>query len=204
QGVPVAAMCGRFHRYEGYSFEDVVLPVRVMGLLGVNTLVLTNAAGGVNTAFSPGDLMLIEDHINLTGANPLVGPNDEQLGPRFPDMSAVYTPALRTMALEVAAQQELSLQTGVYAGLLGPSFETPAEIRMLRTIGADAVGMSTVGEAIAAAHMGMRVMGISCITNMAAGILPQPLSHEEVMLTGQRAKGAFTALVEGCLKKIGG
>jgi purine-nucleoside phosphorylase len=195
RGVPAAFLSGRVHLYEGYSPSQVVHAVRTMRLLGAETLVLTNAAGGVNTAFSPGDLMLVTDHLNLTGQNPLAGPNDERLGPRFPDMSAAYDRGLRVLALEAAAQIGVSLVQGIYAGLLGPSFETPAEIRAFRSLGADAVGMSTVHEAIAANHMGMQVLGVSCITNMAAGILPQRLSHTEVIETTERVRSQFAALL---------
>ncbi|MGE5198711.1 MAG: purine-nucleoside phosphorylase, partial [Rhodospirillaceae bacterium] len=175
---------------------NVVFATRVMRRLGVQTLVLTNAAGGINTSFSQGALMVIDDHINLVGTNPLIGPNDERFGPRFPDMTEVYSKRLRAAADGAAARIGLSLAHGIYVGLHGPSYETPAEIRYLRAIGADAVGMSTVAEAITARHMGMEVLGISCITNMAAGVLPQPLNHAEVMETAQRVRGAFIALLE--------
>jgi purine-nucleoside phosphorylase len=201
-GRPVLLMNGRFHLYEGYPAQAVAFPVRVMKALGVHTLVVTNAAGGINTTFQPGDLMLIEDHLNLTGQNPLVGPNDESIGPRFPDMSEAYSARLRELARAVAEQQGLCLVSGVYAGLLGPSYETPAEIRMLRALGADAVGMSTVTEVIAARHAGLEVAGISCISNMAAGILPQPLSHREVMETAERVKERFLGLITGLLPRI--
>lgn len=201
-GRPVLLMNGRFHLYEGYPAQAVAFPVRVMKALGVHTLVVTNAAGGINTSFQPGDLMLIEDHLNLTGQNPLVGPNDESIGPRFPDMSEAYSARLRELARAVAEQQGLRLVSGVYAGLLGPSYETPAEIRMLRALGADAVGMSTVTEVIAARHAGLEVAGISCISNMAAGILPQPLSHREVMETAERVKERFLGLITGLLPRI--
>jgi len=201
-GRPVLLMNGRFHLYEGYPAQSVAFPVRVMKALGVHTLVVTNAAGGINTTFQPGDLMLIEDHLNLTGQNPLVGPNDESIGPRFPDMSEAYSARLRELARAVAEQQGLRLVSGVYAGLLGPSYETPAEIRMLRALGADAVGMSTVTEVIAARHAGLEVAGISCISNMAAGILPQPLSHREVMETAERVKERFLGLITGLLPRI--
>jgi len=201
-GRPVVLMNGRFHLYEGYPAQAVAFPVRVMKALGVHTLVVTNAAGGINTTFQPGDLMLIEDHLNLTGQNPLVGPNDESIGPRFPDMSEAYSARLRELARAVAEQQGLRLVSGMYAGLLGPSYETPAEIRMLRALGADAVGMSTVTEVIAARHAGLEVAGISCISNMAAGILPQPLSHREVMETAERVKERFLGLITGLLPRI--
>ncbi len=198
----VAMMRGRFHYYEGYSLQDVTLPVRVMKQLGVKTLIVTNAAGGVNTGFDPGDLMLINDVINMTAANPLFGPNLDAFGPRFPDMSKALDPDLRKLALSCAQQQGITLRQGVYAQMTGPSFETPAEIRMLRTLGADAVGMSTVPEVIVARHSGMRILGISCITNMAAGILDQPLNHEEVMETGERVKHTFRALLDSIVAGI--
>ena len=202
QGKQVVAMQGRFHYYEGHDLADVVFPIRIMKLLGVETIVVTNAAGGVNESFRPGDLMLIKDHINLTGRNPLIGPNDDSLGTRFPDMSEAYSKAMRELAKSVAAEQGIPLQEGVYVGLLGPSYETPAEIRMLRILGGDAVGMSTVPEVIVAKHMQMQVLGISCISNMAAGILEQPLSHEEVMETTEKVKAKFLALVQGILARL--
>jgi purine-nucleoside phosphorylase len=180
----------------------VTFAIRVLGLLGVKTLILTNAAGGVNTAFAQGALMVMDDHLNLTGQNPLVGVNDDRFGPRFPDMSRVYSTHLRRLADESARAMGLALAHGVYAALLGPSYETPAEIRYLRTIGADAVGMSTALEAIAARHMGMEVLGLSCITNMAAGVLPEPLDHAEVMATAQRVRGQFIALLEGIIDRL--
>ncbi|MNP32603.1 Purine nucleoside phosphorylase 1 [compost metagenome] len=188
-------MKGRFHMYEGYQGETVTFPIRVMKKLGITGLLVTNAAGGVNTSYDPGDLMLISDHLNMTGTNPLIGPNHKELGVRFPDMSEGYSKRLRAIAKEIAAAQGLKLQEGVYAGLLGPSYETPAEIRMLRVLGADAVGMSTVSEVIIARHSGIEVLGISCISNMAAGILDQPLSHEEVMETTDRVKQQFLKFV---------
>lgn len=187
-GVPVLCMQGRLHCYEGHDITEVVLPVQVMRLLGVETLILTNAAGGVNLDFKVGDLMLLEDHINFMGRNPLIGKNAPEMGPRFCDMSYTYTPALRKLALEAAQRLGISLRRGVYLATTGPSFETPAEIRAFRTLGADAVGMSTVPEAIAASHCGMKVLAFSLITNMAAGILDQPLTEEEVIEIGQ-AKG---------------
>jgi purine-nucleoside phosphorylase len=196
RGRTVAVLSGRAHFYEGHPMANVVFATRVMGALGVKTLLLTNAAGGINTSFSQGALMAIDDHINLVGTNPLIGPNDERFGPRFPDMTEVYSKRLRAVADRAAERNGLSLAHGIYVGLHGPSYETPAEIRGLRAIGADAVGMSTVAEAIAARHMGMEVLGISCITNMAAGVLPQPLNHAEVMETAQRVRGAFVALLE--------
>jgi purine-nucleoside phosphorylase len=202
QGKRVVLMKGRFHMYEGYAAETVAFPVRVMKALGVKTLLVTNAAGGINTSYGPGDLMLIKDHINFMFQNPLIGPNEAELGVRFPDMSEAYSQRLRAVAREVAAEADLALQEGVYVGLRGPSYETPAEIRMLRTLGADAVGMSTVPEVIAARHAGLEVLGISCISNMAAGILPQPLSHEEVMETTDKVKDQFLRLVTGIIPKL--
>ena len=201
-GKRAVVLSGRSHLYEGHSAQTVTFGVRVLGLLGVKTIVLTNAAGGVNTTFSEGALMVIDDHINLMGANPLAGPNDDRFGPRFPDMTEVYSLDLRGVADRAARANNLRLAHGVYAALLGPSYETPAEIRYLRAIGADAVGMSTVPEAIAARHMGMKVLGISCITNMAAGVLPGPLNHEDVLATTRRVRGQFMALLEGILEGI--
>lgn len=201
-GRQVVLMRGRFHMYEGYGPELTAFPVRVMKALGVNALIVTNAAGGINEQFAAGNLMLIADHINLTGKNPLIGANDPELGARFPDMSEAYSKRLRAVAKAVAAEKEIGLVEGVYAGLLGPSYETPAEIRMLRILGADAVGMSTVAEVIAARHSGIEVVGISCISNMAAGILDQPLSHEEVMETTDRVKSQFLELVTSLIAKI--
>ncbi|WP_046214971.1 purine-nucleoside phosphorylase [Paenibacillus wulumuqiensis] len=195
QGRPVVMMKGRFHMYEGYGPEVTAFPVRVMKELGVSSLLVTNAAGGVNTSYEPGDLMVLSDHLNMTGRNPLIGPNDSALGVRFPDMSEAYSRRLRQVFKDTAAQQGLKVQEGVYAGLLGPTYETPAEIVMLRTLGADAVGMSTVSETIVARHAGIEVLGISCITNMAAGILDQPLSHDEVMETADRVRDQFLKLV---------
>lgn len=201
-GKPVYAMQGRFHYYEGYTMEQVVRPVRMMARLGVRTLVVTNAAGGVNESFSPGDLMLITDHINMFGTNPLIGPNEEQFGVRFPDMTRAYDEQLRTLALDTAARLGLTLRQGVYMGLSGPVFETPAEIRAFRILGADAVGMSTVPDVIAARHLGLRVLGLSCISNMAAGILPEPLTHEDVMKVTARAGDAFGRLVSAIISKL--
>ena len=195
RAVPVVVMQGRVHYYEGYSMEQVVAPIRLMGLLGAKKLLLTNAAGGVNTSFTPGDLMLITDHISAFVPSPLRGENPQELGPRFPDMSRVYDKEMGRAVLEAGEKLGESLQQGVYLQWQGPNYETPAEIRMFRTLGADAVGMSTVCEAIAARHMGLRVCAVSCITNMACGILPQPLSHEEVQQTANRVKGKFQALV---------
>ena len=190
RGVPVAVMKGRVHFYEGYTLEQVVFPVRVLGRLGVRTLVVTNAAGAINPAFAPGDLMVIEDHLNLLG-NPLLGPNEDALGPRFPDMSVAYDRALRDVAESAVRASGLTCHRGVYVSLTGPSYETPAEIRMFRTLGADAVGMSTVPEVIAARHMGMRVTGLSCLTNMAAGVTDRKLDHAEVLETGERVRAAL-------------
>ncbi|MDO3409572.1 purine-nucleoside phosphorylase [Saccharibacillus sp. CPCC 101409] len=202
EGRPVVMMKGRFHMYEGYGPEVTAFPVRVMKNLGVSGLLVTNAAGGVNTSFKPGDLMLLSDHLNLTGTSPLIGPNDADLGVRFPDMSEAYSRRLRAAAKEAAEGQGFTFREGVYAGLLGPSYETPAEIRMLRTLGADAVGMSTVSETIVARHAGLEVLGISCITNMAAGILDQPLSHAEVMETADLVKEKFLGLVLSIIPKM--
>lgn len=202
RGRTIAALAGRCHVYEGHDMKAVTFAVRALGLLGVRTLVLTNAAGGVNTGFSQGALMVIDDHINLIGDNPLAGPNDERFGPRFPDMTEVYSTRLRAMADRAAGALGMELPHGVYVALRGPSYETPAEIRYLRTIGVDAVGMSTVPEAIAARHMGIEVLGISCITNMAAGVLPAPLDHSEVMATAARVRGQFIALLEGIVGQL--
>lgn len=195
EGRAVVMMKGRFHMYEGYSPQLTAFPVRVMKQLGIQSLLVTNAAGGINTSYQPGDMMVISDHLNLTGQNPLVGPNDAGLGVRFPDMSEAYSRRLREIAKQTATQQGFSLQEGVYAGLLGPNYETPAEIVMLRTLGADAVGMSTVSEVIVARHAGIEVLGFSCITNMAAGILDQPLSHDEVMETAEKVREQFLKLI---------
>jgi purine-nucleoside phosphorylase len=195
QGQSVVMMAGRVHLYEGYTAAQVVFPIRLLRMLGVETLIVTNAAGGVNERFSSGALMLIADHINLTGHNPLVGPNDERYGSRFPDMTEAYAPELRALARRAAADTGVDLDEGVYLGLLGPTYETPAEVRMVRILGGDAVGMSTVLEVIAANHMGMRVLGVSCITNMAAGMLPQKLDHVEVMETAARVSGEFASLL---------
>jgi purine-nucleoside phosphorylase len=200
--VPVAVMQGRVHYYEGYEMGEVMFLSRVLGRLGIKKLIVTNAAGGVNTSFHAGDLMLISDHINFMGANPLRGPNFEDLGVRFPDMSEPYPESLREIAKEVAAGMGLELKEGVYLALSGPTYETPAEIRAFRTLGADAVGMSTIPEVIAMAHMGIPVLGISCITNMAAGILKQKLTHQEVMDTTARVQQQFTALVLGILTRL--
>jgi len=201
EGVTVLAMQGRVHYYEGYSLEEVTFPVRTFKLLGIDTLLLTNAAGGVNVELTQGALMVISDHLNLMGVNPLRGPNDERFGPRFPDMSEVYSRELQELAIEEARGLEISARRGIYAALAGPSYETPAEIHMLRSFGADAVGMSTVPEAIVARHMGMKVLGISCITNMAAGITENPINHEEVMETGHRVRETFTQLLRKIIAK---
>ncbi len=201
-GLTIACMQGRFHFYEGHSMQTVVFPVRVLRQLGAEFLIVTNAAGGINANFKPGTLMLIEDHINLMGDNPLKGANVDFLGPRFPDMSEAYSLRLRQIAKDAAAKQAFDLKQGVYAALSGPTYETPAEIRMLKTLGADAVGMSTVPEVIAANHMGMPALGISCITNPAAGISPHKLSHQEVMETAERVRGEFVALLQGILNEI--
>jgi purine-nucleoside phosphorylase len=198
----VAVLAGRVHAYEGHDMRTVTFAVRVLGVLGVKTLILTNAAGGINTGFASGALMVIDDHINLTGVNPLIGPNEERFGIRFPDMTEVYSKRLRGIADQAGAAMGLRLDHGVYAALMGPSYETPAEIRYLRTIGADAVGMSTAVEAIAARHMGIEVLGISCISNMAAGVLPQPLDHREVLETTRRVRDRFMALLEGIIGRL--
>ncbi|ETI69840.1 purine-nucleoside phosphorylase [Neobacillus vireti] len=201
-GVEVVAMQGRFHFYEGYSMDKVTFPVRVMKELGVDMLIVTNAAGGVNESFEPGDLMLITDHINNMGTNPLIGPNDSRHGVRFPDMSEAYTKDLRAAARESAARLNINVKEGVYFGNPGPVYETPAEIRMIRGMGGDAVGMSTVPEVIVARHSGMKVLGISCISNMAAGILDQPLTHDEVIETTEKVKADFLSYVKEIVKDI--
>ena len=201
-GRNVAVMQGRLHTYEGWSFADVSYPVRVLRLLGAKTLLVTNAAGAVNTAFSAGDIMMITDHIKLFGVSPLCGANLDEFGPRFPDVSAVYTPALRKAAREAAQALEIPLREGVYMYFPGPQFETPAEVRMARILGADAVGMSTVPETIVAAHCGMQVLGFTLCTNMAAGVLDQPLSGEEVLEAAEAARPRFTSLVKACLERV--
>ena len=201
-GKRIAALSGRVHFYEGHPMDTVVFATRVMARLGVKHIILTNAAGGINTAFAAGALMIIDDHINLLGTNPLVGPNDDRFGTRFPDMSEVYSRRLRSIADEAARSRGVDVTHGVYVAVHGPSYETPAEIRFLRTIGADAVGMSTVPEAIAARHIGLEVLGLSCITNMAAGVLPQPLVHDEVLETARRVRGAFISLLEAIVEKL--
>ena len=201
-GRRIAALSGRAHFYEGHDLGTVVFATRVMGRLGVKQIILTNAAGGINTGFAQGALMVIDDHINLLGGNPLIGPNDERFGPRFPDMTEVYSSHLRGIADAAAKARGVPVAHGIYAALHGPSYETPAEIRYLRTIGADAVGMSTVPEAIAARHMGIEVLGISCITNMAAGVLPHPINHDEVLETTRRVRGSFVSLLEGIIERL--
>jgi purine-nucleoside phosphorylase len=201
-GVPVAVMQGRVHLYEGYSVQEVAYPMRVFGRMGIGAVVITNAAGGINLKYQQGALVAITDHINLQGHNPLVGPNDDRFGVRFPDMTQAYCRSYVKAAREEAAKLGIALEEGIYAGLLGPSYETPAEIRYLRTIGADLVGMSTVAEVIAARHMGIKVLAISCVTNMAAGILDQVLSHQEVMETGEKVRVQFEALLKAVLPRI--
>ena len=200
--VPIAVMQGRVHLYEGYTVQEVAFPVRVLGLMGIHALVLTNAAGGINLEYKEGALVVITDHLNLQGQNPLVGANDERLGLRFPDMTQAYFKPYREIALAAATKLGKPMHQGIYAGLLGPSYETPAEIRYLRTIGADLVGMSTIPEVIAARHMGLKVLAISCVTNMAAGILDQVLTQEDVLKTGDRVKEDFVALLRAVLPQI--
>ncbi len=202
EGRPVLCMQGRFHYYEGYSMQQITFPIRVMHELNIGDLIVTNAAGGIRPSFQAGDLMLIEDHINWMFANPLRGPNVEDWGPRFPDMSQAYDKEWLALAEQVAARCGISVHRGVYLAVTGPSYETPAEIRAFRKLGADAVGMSTVPEVIVAKHQGMRVLGISCISNLASGILDQPLSHEDVVKTSNQAKDRLTALVKGVLKEL--
>jgi purine-nucleoside phosphorylase len=202
--VAVAAMQGRVHQYEGYTAQEVTFPIRVFARMGIRSVILTNAAGGINLGYSQGALVLIRDHINLQGANPLVGPNHDRFGVRFPDMTHAYSRAFRKITREEAAKINFTLYEGVYAAMLGPSYETPAEIEYLRRIGADLVGMSTVAEVVAARHMGLNVLAISCVTNMAAGILDQPLSHAEVMETGERVKSTFEALLRAIIPRIAG
>lgn len=202
EGMQVAAMQGRFHYYEGYSLQEVTFPIRVMNALGVKRLLVTNAAGGVNHDFEPGDLMIIDDHINWLGANPLIGENDAELGPRFPDMSSAYSKGLAKIADEAALSLNIRIQRGTYMANTGPAYETPAEVRMARVLGADAVGMSTVPEVIVAVHGGMEVLGISCISNLAAGMLDQPLSHDEVMDTTSKVQEDFLKLMKETLRRI--
>ena len=201
-GVPIVMLEGRVHGYEGYGLDEVVFPVRILARLGIRSLILTNSAGGVNRSFQPGDLMLIEDHLNLIGGSPLRGPNIESWGPRFPDMSSVYDIGLRECALDFANLREVELRRGVYAAMAGPQYETPAEVRMLERLGADAVGMSTVPEAIAARHMGVLVLGFSVISNLAAGISPTPLCHEEVVECGRRVGAMFSDYLAGLLPRV--
>jgi purine-nucleoside phosphorylase len=203
-GVPVAVMKGRAHLYEGVPPAKVVFGVRVLGRLGIESLVLTNACGAIDTTLRPGTLVALSDHLNLQGASPLVGPNDEALGPRFPDMTDAYDPAYRTLAHDAADRLGIRLGEGVYAAWLGPAFETPAEIRMLRALGADLVGMSTVPEVLAARHMGIRCLALSCVTNAAAGVLPEPIDHERVLEVGARAAGDLVALMREVLPALGG
>ena len=201
-GIAVAAMQGRVHMYEGYSAQEVAFPMRVLGRMGIKAAILTNAAGGINLEYKQGCLVLLSDHINLQGRNPLLGPNDERFGPRFPDMTRAHHKPYRQAALEEARRLGITCFEGVYAALLGPNYETPAEIRFLRTIGADVVGMSTVAEVIVARQMGIKVLAISCVTNMAAGILDKPINHEEVLETGERVKGQFIALLRAVIPRI--
>lgn len=201
-GKPVVVMSGRSHYYEGWEATEVTFPIRVFAALGIERLLVTNSAGGINREFAPGDLMLITDHINMTGYNPLRGGNDERFGPRFPDMSTAYSPAMRQTIIEAARELNMSIRSGIYAGVAGPSYETPAEIRMLGILGGDAVGMSTVPEVIVANHMGMQVGGISCITNLAAGISKTALNHEEVKEVAALAREAFSALVRKTVERI--
>lgn len=202
EDVPLAVMQGRFHFYEGYTLEEVTFPVRVFGLMGAKSLVLTNAAGGLNVALKQGALMVISDHLNLLGQSPLRGPNDERFGPRFPDLSEVYDHEYQETTIGEAHALGLEMRRGIYAALSGPSYETPAEIRMLRLLGADAVGMSTVPEAIVARHMGLRVLGVSCITNMAAGVADKPIDHAEVMQTGENVREQFSDLLRRVIPKL--
>ena len=200
--VPVAVMQGRVHFYEGYSLKEVVFPMRVFARIGIRAVILTNAAGGICRTYKQGCLVVLRDHINLQGSNPLIGPNDERFGPRFHDMTKAYWSSYREAALAEGRRLGIEIYEGVYAALTGPSYETPAEIHYLQTIGADVVGMSTVPEVIAARHMGLRVLGISCVTNMAAGILDQPITQEEVLETGERVKGQFVALLRAVIARM--
>jgi purine-nucleoside phosphorylase len=201
-GIPVAVMQGRVHAYEGYPLSEVTFPTRVLGLLGCKSLIVTNAAGAINTSYQQGSLVALSDHINLTGSNAAVGPNEAKFGPRFFDMTAAYSPRLRTMAHAEAAKQNIPLAKGVYLAVLGPSYETPAEIRAFRTLGADLVGMSTVHEVIVARHMGLEVLGLSLVTNMAAGVLDEAINHAEVMETGRRVEHQFTTLLTALIPQI--
>ena len=202
EGQTVVAMQGRLHFYEGHSLEAVTFPVRVMKALGVDVMIITNASGAVHERIKPGELMLVADHINLTGSNPLIGPHDPQLGPRFPDMSEAYSKELRSLARKVAAEQGIELQEGVYAWWTGPAFETPAEVRMIRLLGGDAVGMSTVPEVIVANHAGMKVLAVSCVCNMAAGILEQPITAEEVFAMAAKVKQKFATFIRGVVRNL--
>jgi purine-nucleoside phosphorylase len=202
EGIPVVAMQGRVHYYEGYAIKDVAFPVRVFGRMGVRAIVLTNAAGGINLAYKQGALVVLRDHINLQGTSPLIGPNDTRFGPRFPDMTEAYWKPYRAAAVEEARRLGVEMFEGVYAAMHGPNYETPAEIHALRALGADVVGMSTVPEVIVARHMGLRVLGISCVTNMAAGISGEPVVHEEVLETGVRVKGEFVALLRAVIPRM--
>lgn len=201
-GRRVAALAGRVHFYEGYDLATVVFATRVIGRLGVRRLILTNAAGGINTALVQGALMIIDDHINMMGSSPLMGPNDDRFGPRFPDLTEVYSSRLRRVADEAARARGVPVAHGVYLAVHGPSYETPAEVNMFRKMGADAIGMSTVPEAIAARHMGLEVLGISCITNAAAGVLPHPIKHDEVLATTKRVRTSFVSLLEGIIERL--
>jgi purine-nucleoside phosphorylase len=203
KGVQVAVLQGRFHAYEGLPMEEVVFPVRMLHILGIETLILTNAAGGVNLSYRPGDLSIIKDHINMMGRNPLIGPNNNEMGPRFPDMSHAYDPKLNAIMKQVSKDLGHEIHEGIYIGVLGPTYETPAEIRMFRTLGGDMVGMSTVPECIAANHLGLKVCGISCITNMGAGILEQKLKHEDIKDEAMKAMNHFTALLNNSIEQFG-
>lgn len=202
EGKTVVAMKGRYHFYEGYSLDEVTFPVRVMKALGIEKLIVTNACGAVNTDFNPGELMLITDHLNLVGINPLIGKNNDDLGTRFPDVSEVYNREMRNTALQVARENDITLREGVYGWWSGPVYETPAEIRMIRILGADAIGMSTVPEAVVAIHSGIKVLGISCLTNMACGILDEPLSHKDVIEVAAKSRNSFVHLIKNVLKSI--
>ncbi|WP_040978716.1 purine-nucleoside phosphorylase [Oceanobacillus jeddahense] len=202
KGKRIVAMKGRYHYYEGYSLDEVTFPVCVIQALGADKLIITNACGAINTGFNPGDLMLITDHINLTGTNPLIGPNNDDLGTRFPDASEVYNRELRDLAKDIAKENDITLREGVYSWWTGPVYETPAEIRMIRTLGGDAVGMSTVPEALVAVHGGLKVLGVSCLTNMACGILDQPLSHDEVIEVAAQSRSKFVNLIEEVIHQM--
>ena len=203
EGIPCIALQGRIHFYEGYSMQEIAFPVRVLGRLGIQGLIVTNAAGGLNPEFRPGDLMLIADHINMMGSNPLIGPNPDESGPRFPDLSDAYDSGMREIALDIAGRLGIRIRQGVYLGVTGPSYETPAEIRVYRSLGADAVGMSTVPEVLVAVHMGIPVLGISCITNMAAGMEPRKITHSDVLKTTKKVEKKFRLLLDGIIKAVG-